>query len=171
MMEYGLAYYDNMLRQYSQTAEGICLIRWRFVSQIQPRTVLDYGSGVGWFRAFAPPKVECDTYDIMPVPQTGIIRKKYDLITFWDSLEHLPHHEYVRLFEMTDAVALTIPIKPEGEPLETWKHWKPHEHVWLPDEEELTETFAAFGFRLKDHNRNECPPRVDIHSFLFVRGK
>lgn len=168
-MNYDISYYDNLLRRYSATALPICKLRWEFVARLRPRTVLDYGSGVGWFRAWKPTIVECDTYDIMPVFQTGITRDRYDLITFWDSLEHIPHNEYGALFAMTDAVALTLPIKPADVRLDEWKHWKPQEHIFLPSTEELLALFDAYGFRLLDHDMRECPPREDVHSFLFVR--
>lgn len=166
---YNINYYDNMLRNYSATAEFISRIRWDFVSCLRPKLVLDYGSGIGWFRAFAPKDVTCDTFDIMPVFQTGILHDIYDMVTFWDSLEHIQHEKYETLFNRANSIAVTIPIKPNGKPLKEWKHWKPKEHIFLPDEKELTSLFDAYGFELIKKGTPECPPRVDVHSFLFAR--
>ena len=45
---YDLKFYERMLRLNSRTAEDISTIRWRWVNKVNPDTVLDYGSGVGF---------------------------------------------------------------------------------------------------------------------------
>ena len=88
-MKYDLEYFDKMLRKNSGTAKRISKIRWKFISRVDPKLVLDYGSGVGWFRAFKPEGITVDTYDIGEYPQTGIQHSYYDIICFWDVLEHI----------------------------------------------------------------------------------
>jgi len=129
-MKYDLNYWEKMLRQNSSTAETICRIRWNFVREIRPKIVLDFGSGPGWFRAFRPSYVEeMDTYDIAPWPQTGIQHERYELITFWDSLEHVKFlNSLDDIFSKTKYIALSLPVRPKGIKLTEWKHYKPGEH-------------------------------------------
>lgn len=166
-MKYDLDYYDNMLRMYSATAEPICRIRWDWVSEISPRTVLDYGSGIGWFRAFRPEGVEVDTFDVMPTLQTGLLHSEYDLVTYWDVIEHMPH--WNPCWIPAKHIALTTPILPEGQNPATWKHSKDGEHVIVFTPEHLEVLFSEYDYRLVKHGMPECPPRTDIHSFLFRR--
>ena len=80
MSKYDLEYFEKMLRQNSKTAEEISNIRWDWLYELCPKTVLDYGSGCGFFRAFRPRGIEVDTYDIGPYPQTGIRLRLYDIV-------------------------------------------------------------------------------------------
>jgi len=77
---YDLSYYYKVLRLNSATAGLINSIRWDWVRNCKAKTILDYGCGPGWFRAFSPNGAVVDTFDIMEVPQTGIQHDKYDLI-------------------------------------------------------------------------------------------
>ena len=168
---YDIKYYEGMLRNYSATAEMISHIRWEFVSQVSPKFVLDYGCGVGWFRAFRPESVVVDTYDIADFVQTGIQREFYDLVCFWDVLEHIPNFETIEaVLESTTYIAITIPIKPEKQVLNTWKHFKPNEHLHYFTKESVQDMFSKVGFYSVKDGQPECPPRVDICSFLFERG-
>jgi 2-polyprenyl-3-methyl-5-hydroxy-6-metoxy-1,4-benzoquinol methylase len=120
----------NLLKIHSHTASKINIIRWGWVSQYKPKTVLDYGSGVGWFKAFAPEGIKIDNYDVMPTPQTGITLNHYDLITFWDVLEHIENLDGLNnIFNMAEHIAISVPICPDDKVLYYWKHYKPEEHV------------------------------------------
>lgn len=168
---YDIEYFYNMLRMYSPTAERICKARWDFVSEAKPRTVLDFGSGCGFFKAFAPKDVKVDTFDVMPVPQTGIKSERYDLVTFWDVLEHIPNLEDLRyVFDKADWLGVTVPIKPADVPWEKYKHFKIGEHIHHFQEDHLKAVMAHFGFELVKNGNPECPPREMIGSFLFRRA-
>lgn len=168
--QYDLGYFEKMLRNYSRSAAEICTIRWGWVGEASARTVLDYGSGIGFFRAFAPPDVAVDTFDVMPVPQTGITKDRYDLLTLWDVLEHLPGLEPIeRYLETSKHVAISIPILPADQSWIGWKHFKPGEHLFYPTAEQLKAMFASYGFEEVKRGQPECPPRVDIWNFLYRR--
>jgi hypothetical protein len=170
-MNYGLEYYEKMLRQYSETGEEIARIRWDFISEINPRVVLDYGSGVGWFRAWRPPGVKVDSYDIGPVPQTEIRLTMYDVTCFWDVLEHIPNIEGLEpILNLSRHVALTIPIQPTNTPVNDWRHFKPMEHLNYFTQNSIQDLLGQYGFNLLKESKAECPPRTDIHSFLFKKG-
>lgn len=171
---YNVDYFYNMLRMYSSSAERISKIRWEFVSDAVVSTgfptVLDYGSGCGFFKAFAPKHVKVDTFDLMPVPQTGITREKYDLITFWDVLEHIPNlMDLKSVFEMAKFVAITVPVKPNDIAWKEYKHFKPGEHIHHFQVDYLCAVMDIFGFVLLKSGTPECPPREHIESFLFIK--
>lgn len=170
-MKYGLEYYEKMLRGYSASGEKIARIRWDFVSEIKPRVVLDYGSGVGWFRAWRPPGVEVDSYDIGPVPQTEIRVIMYDIVCFWDVLEHIRDFSLIEpVLNLSRHIALTIPIQPTNTPISDWKHFKPMEHLNYFTRDSIQDLLGRYDFNLLKEAKAECPPREDIHSFLFKKG-
>jgi len=176
-MKYDVEYYQNLLRIHTHTAIQINAIRWGFLAKIdfnhKEITVLDYGCGVGWFAAFRPkaPKVlTVDTFDIMPVPQSGIVHDKYDLVTFWDVLEHIPDFTEIKpVLDKTDFVALSIPIKPPCMFWDKWKHFKPGEHLHYYSVELLEALFNYYSFDLMVDEMPECPPREDVHSIIFKK--
>lgn len=170
-MNYDIEYFEKMLRQYSKTAEIISKIRWNFVSQVSPKIVLDYGSGIGWFRAFRPNGILVDSFDVANYPQTGIMASgQYDLVCMWDVLEHIPNFEIIQeVLGRSNYVAISIPIKPDGIRLEAWKHFKPMEHLHYFTKESLTALFQRYDFRLLAVDTPECPPREDIVSFIFKK--
>jgi len=170
---YNIDYWDTMIRQNSSTAKEIAETRWDFVSILEPKVVLDYGCGPGWFRAFALHGVQVDTFDLYPWPQTGINHDHYDLITLWDVLEHVEDlDQFVSdLCSKADNIALTTPILPNEATFELkkWKHYKPGEHLHYFTVESLTELFAKHGFILIKIGDPECPPRSDVASFIFAK--
>lgn len=174
-MDYGIEYYEGMLRQYSKTAEEICKKRWDWImSTLDVKTVLDYGSGVGWFRAWRPPGVEVHSYDVGPMPQTGLGLQMYDVTCFWDVLEHIPDFSEVEpVLALSRCVVCSLPIvqsKGSAE-LGEWKHFKPGEHVHYFTRATLKALFSKYGFDLLKAGQPECPPRVDIWSFIFTKRR
>ena len=178
-MIYNLEYYEKMLREYSATAKQICDVRWRFLKdgiyaskrQVKDVTILDYGSGVGWFRAWRPAWATVWSYDIGKYPQTGLQLRLYDVVCFWDVLEHIPDFKAIEpVLALSNHVALSIPMAKEG--LLDWKHFKPGEHLHYFTEESLVALFHEYGFTpVVTSTEIECPPREDILTALFKRGR
>ena len=172
---YNLDYYEKMLREYSASAKDISLKRWWFIQHNIPNAirgikVLDYGSGVGWFRAFRPSWAQVWSYDIAEYPQTGIELQTYDVLTLWDVLEHIQNFNAIEpIFRLVDYVAMTIPIS--YGPLDLSKHFKPGEHFHYFTETTLKALMHRYDFQkiIFDYEV-ECPPRVDILSAIFKRG-
>ena len=145
------------------------MIRWDWISPINPKSVLDYGSGIGWFRAFRPPGVEVYSYDIGQYPQTGVEMRTYDVVCFWDVLEHIPDFNIIEpIMRLANSVAISIPMR-DG-PLEGWKHFKPGEHLHYFTHETLNALMSRYGFNYVRSGTPECPPRTDIESFIYSRG-
>jgi len=169
---YSILYWDRMLRQNSGTAQFINAIRWHFLREVNPKIVLDYGSGPGWFRAFAPERIEVDTFDPSGWPQTGIRHKTYDLITFWDVLEHIPDLSVIKPFLFASRfLATSLPILPKGKDFKTWKHNKPGEHINVFTKNSLKHFLEKHNFQLiKDGDPESCI-REDIYTALFENSK
>jgi len=168
---YNLGYYEDMLKNYSETAKKICSIRWEFIAATNPKTVLDYGSGVGWFRAFRPKGLAVDSFDIAKFPQTGINHKRYDLVCLWDVLEHLESFSEIEaLLHSAKFVATTVPILPSGKRIDGWKHFKPGEHIKVFTHDTINALFNKYDYVLIKKGQPECPPREDIWSFLYGKS-
>ena len=170
-MIYDLEYFEKMLRQNSKTALVINEIRWKWIAELKPKYVLDYGSGVGWFRAFRPNNIFVDTYDIADYPQTGIHLRVYDIVCFWDVLEHISNFDKIEpVLRLSNYVASSVPVKPTNKPYLEWKHLKPTEHLHLWDIQALNALFEKFGFSMIKSGYPECPPREDIFSAIYKRN-
>ena len=177
--EYNEEYLNNLQHMYAGSMQLISKIRWEFIAPVEAKVVLDYGSGNNAFSLFKPDEVIVDSYDIgtigkAPYPQTGIRHEEYDLICLWDVMEHVkwvtdPDEAMLEAIENADSLAATIPILPEDQPLEEWKHYKPGEHLTYFTIGSFIGLIETLGFSLDDHSQPECPPRLDIHSFLFGR--
>ena len=169
-MKYDIEYYEKMLREYSGTGEEIAKIRWNWISELEPDVVLDYGSGVGWFRAWRPKGVQVHTFDIGPYLQTGIELIIYDVVCFWDVLEHIPDFEGIEpVLMLARNVAVSLPLGEGKDGLDRWKHFKPDEHLHYFTEEILDALFKRYGFHKGKIDQPECPPREDITSVLYEK--
>ncbi len=171
-MKYDQDYYYNLLKMQTEHAQKIAEIRWEFVSDCHAQSVLDYGCGIGFFKAFGPRDIQIDTYDIGPYVMTGINREEYDLVCLWDVIEHISHID-VRLgslFDNAKFIALSIPMLPKGKDYLTWKHFKPGEHLHYFDDKTLDVLFKRYGFRRIKSEYPECPPREDVESILYRSG-
>jgi hypothetical protein len=169
-MNYDLEYFERMLRLNSKTAEEICRIRWGWIEEVQPKVVLDWGSGCGFFRAWRPEGIEVYSYDIGPYPQTGIPLKIFDLLCCYDVLEHLPDFSGLEpILALSRHVVVSIPVKPENVPLIEWKHLKIGEHLHIWTDETINIFFKKYGFKLLKNGQPECPPRQHITSFLYKK--
>jgi hypothetical protein len=167
-IKYDLNYLENLLRIQARTGQLIAEIRWDFIDckKNNIKTILDYGSGVGFFRAFRPEGIEVDNYDVNPcAPQTGITKKTYDLVCLWDVLEHLT----APLEFDSKFITITVPIKPKDILLKDWYHFKPGEHLVYFSQEYLDLIFKNFGYQRIKLGQPECPPRKDVWSILYEK--
>lgn len=170
---YNIDYWDRMLRQNSPTAFKINKIRWNFIKPAGAKRILDYGSGCGFFRAFKPKDINVDTFDINPWPQTGMGLGFYDLITFWDVLEHIENLDEFLKLDLAKInfrfLAFSVPALPEGTEVTLWKHYKPGEHFHYKTVEEWDKLFYEHGFSKIKSGWPEGEIRADIYSALFKK--
>jgi len=129
-----------------------------------PSSVLDIGYGNGSFLKICE-EANIDTYgtDISNyklkygkfVPSDKIYNKSYDLITMFDSMEHM--HDLKFLLDLNcNYLCISVPFCHYNEIYESnalageeyftnWKHRRPDEHIWHFDDKSL----IAF---MKDHD-------------------
>lgn len=103
-----------------------------------PTSLLDVGYGNGDFlRTCIDTGVKSYGYDISEYPlpegaEAGDIYGEYDVITFYDSLEHFTNIEF--LYDLKcNYLVISVPEchYPENEEwFMNWKHRRPDEHLW-----------------------------------------
>ena len=124
------------------------------------RNVLDVGYGNGGFlRAMQSAGVECAGSDISGYPLPPGCRwvapedlpaRDWDLITFYDSLEHFPSLDFLRSLR-AEYVAITAPCVREGASVDWlagWKHLRPGEHLHHFTVTAAQRMMARLGYRL-----------------------
>jgi len=173
---YNIQYYDMLLVKDAATAKKINQIRWDFIEEYKPEIVLDYGCASNNFGIYRPGKVVVDSYDIgllggVRYPQTGIRHDKYDVVCFWDVLEHVdwkssPDSDIENAIKSAHLIAATVPVVPQTGLPGDWRHTRP-EHLTYFTEIEFINFMKAFGLELVKSGAPECPPRKDVMSFLF----
>ena len=129
-----------------------------------PTSILDVGYGDGSFLKVCNNIIpKCYGYDISPydVPEgcervEGITDNPYDVITFFDSLEHFEDIEFVKDLKCT-AVCISLPDchYKDDKWFEEWKHRKPDEHLWHFNHDSLEKFMVKMGFVLCSHSNLE----------------
>jgi hypothetical protein len=129
--------------------------------------ILDVGYGNGGFLSRAAKIVEgCYGYDIgpaYPLPAKiklvhSVTNAYYDLVTFFNSLEHIPDIDFVKNLQC-QHVAITVPWCHyfSDDWFKDWKHRKPNEHIWHFNDESLTRFMSSQGYGvLHTSNAEDC---------------
>lgn len=149
-----------------------------------PKNILDIGYGTGAFLKVCEAEIpERYGHDISgwPTPDgcqfvENIFSKKYDVITFFDSLEHMENIEIVKDLNC-NYVCISLPWCHyfDDEWFETWKHRKPDEHLWHFDEKSLQNFMTRMGYEtinicnLEDVTRHNNQPYQNILTGLFKK--
>ena len=104
-----------------------------------PDSIIDVGYGDGSFLKVCKDIIpNCYGYDIStyPIPEGCKIASSfkdqyYDVITFFDSLEHFEDIDFVRDLKCS-YVCISVPDchYKNDEWFENWKHRRPNEHLW-----------------------------------------
>lgn len=112
-----------------------------------PVTLLDVGYGNGSFlQSCLQSGIESWGYDISDYPlpegaEIGDIYNSYDVISFYDSLEHFSNIEFVKDLQCNYLV-ISVPechFPEDEEWLMNWRHLRPDEHLWHFNRNSLTE--------------------------------
>lgn len=149
-----------------------------------PENILDIGYGTGAFLKVCETEVnERYGHDISgwQVPDgcqfvENIFDSKYDVITFFDSLEHMENIEIVKDLNC-NYVCISLPWCHyfDDEWFESWKHRKPDEHLWHFDDKALQKFMTRMGYEtinicnLEDVTRQNNQPYQNILTGLFKK--
>lgn len=142
--------------------------------------VLDFGIGNGGFvLAALVAGFDADGYDINPAAVAWLRKTGHyaddlgavDVVTFWDSLEHLEDpHLTLRSIRKDALVLAAIPVFGNLEHVRESKHYKPGEHLMYFTPDGFVDWMALHGFRLLETSRHETEAgRDSIGAFAFKR--
>jgi len=121
-----------------------------------PNKILDVGYGQGHFLDVAKNIIpNCFGNDITnecPLPEkctfvNNIYEETYDVITFFDVLEHFEDIYDIKNLK-TEYIVVSMPwcTYKGAEWFESWKHRRPNEHLWFFNDESLTNFMEEVGF-------------------------
>lgn len=147
-----------------------------------PQSILDVGYGTGAFLKVCESEVkERYGHDISgwKVPEgcsfvEDILESEYDVITFFDSLEHMNDIEFVKDLKC-NYVCISLPWCHyfSDEWFENWKHRKPDEHLWHFNEQSLQTFMTRMRYEtinicnLEDITRKNNQPYENILTGIF----
>jgi hypothetical protein len=122
----------------------------------QFENICDVGFGTGAFLSeigHRNPNATLHGFDVSPYPPPDFVRiepdwqeKEWDVVTFFDSLEHFVDLPKVN----AKFVIVSVPwyhISEDEEWFANWKHRRPGEHLWHFDAYSLPRAFARLGMR------------------------
>lgn len=122
-----------------------------------PSSILDIGYGTGSFLKACEFQIpERCGYDISgwQVPDgckfvENIFEYEYDVITFFDSLEHMEDIEIIKKLKC-NYICISLPWCHyfDDDWFDNWKHKKPDEHLWHFDDKSLQKFMARMGYEV-----------------------
>lgn len=130
-----------------------------------PKAILDVGYGTGDFLNVCA-KMHmtthgCDLFDDLLPSHAKFVSDpcvgQYDLITFFDSLEHMHNLEFVSDLN-TKFICISVPwchSHTDDVWFQDWKHRKPHEHVHHFDQDSLRAFMQHHGYICLDYSNVE----------------
>lgn len=180
--------YNNYYKQIQDSTRYTSYLRLGYiVGSIGniPESVLDIGYGTGAFLEACESEVKFRYgHDISgwQVPAgcqfvENIFENHYDVITFFDSLEHMNDLEFVRDLKC-DYVCISVPHCHyfDDEWFENWKHRKPDEHLWHFNENSLKCFMERMGYsvinicNLEDFTRINNKDYSNILTGIFKKA-
>lgn len=150
----------------------------------QPVRILDVGIGGGGFiksllkrQDVCPARLQVEGVDINPFAinwlqqrqMEGSLDEFYDVVTFWDSLEHF-RDPAVPLEAAGRAAIVSLPIFRDADHALQSKHYRKTEHFWYFTREGFRRFAERQGFWVRDIRITESLlGREDIETFVLIR--
>jgi SAM-dependent methyltransferase len=149
------------------------------------QSILDVGYGNGSFLAaaskFIPNCFGTDISESYPLPVNCKFVNNfdgyYDVITFFDALEHFNDIEFVKNLNCK-YVCITVPQchNNSDEWFESWKNRKPNEHIWHFNSASLTTFMKRMGYtcismcNIEDAIRDTLNNQTNILTGVFAKN-
>lgn len=173
MQVYDKHYVDTRYNTYDEKRMQMAYYRLGFIlGQIGevPNSILDVGYGNGDFlKASSTIMNRCYGNDVSnyPLPDkvefvTNITAQHFNVITFFDALEHFEDIEFVKELDC-DYLVVSLPWCHyfSDEWFDQWKHRRPDEHLWHFDDASLVRFADRMGYDLVSITNMEDAIRVD----------
>jgi len=158
-IEYNLNYVYNRYDAYGELTKRMSYLRLGYITGVinkYPKTILDVGYGNGDFlKMCSEVNIKCFGNDISnyPIPNNcefidNIYLRKFDVITFFDSLEHFENIDFVSKLKC-NYVVISVPWCHyfSAEWFYNWKHRRENEHLHHFNDESLVRFMNSCGFK------------------------
>jgi hypothetical protein len=159
-ISYDKSYVENSYVRYGEATNYMSHLRLGNIIGtlgFVPESILDVGYGNGSFLEASSKIIpNCYGHDIStyPIPPKckfveDITSGSFEVITFFDSLEHFEDIDFVKDLKC-DFACITVPNCHyiDDEWFLNWKHRRPDEHLWHFNEESLVRFMNLRGFYL-----------------------
>jgi hypothetical protein len=154
-------------------------IRWSMITDVikEPAKVLDFGYGNGAFLDYIADKTKAFGYDVATGyegeewQRVESLNASYDVVCFWDSLEHCKNLSFVKYLK-TKYIAISLPFLwcDTVQEFNTFKHRKPDEHIHHFDAGSLVKFFEDSGYKLRKLCFVEDEVRASEQSKNIISG-
>ncbi len=157
---YGKEYADRY-RQYGQSELGqkIYASRWALIEKYchGKMNLLDYGCALGAFHQSSRNGFVTYGYDVNPFCGFDKIPSCYiNILTMWDSIEHIPEPFSLIKQISPQWLFLTTPnLESVKGPVKEWKHYRPGEHIHYFDRHSLKFQLDQIGYEVVEMNFDE----------------
>ena len=158
LKEYNKDYINSRYNSYGEKGLQMAYLRLGHLLGVLgkiPKSILDIGYGNGDFLKVSQKIIpNCYGNDISnyPTPDNvefveNIKEKHFDVITFFDVLEHFENIEFVKDLKC-NYIMISVPNCHffSEEWFKNWKHRRPDEHIFHFNEESLNNYFKEMGF-------------------------
>lgn len=160
---YDKSYVEQRYQPIPQLVQQISHLRLGYVMGSvtqRPQRILDVGFGTGDFLKTCAKlgmiTSGCDLYSDFLPENTAFVEHptqgQYDVITFFDSLEHFETLDWIRDLD-TKWVVISLPwchYPHDDMWFESWKHRKPDEHLHHFNHHSLQSWMASQGYRCEN---------------------
>jgi hypothetical protein len=168
---YDITYVETRYDSYGWQTRAMSLLRLHYIRNfvnIDGKSILDVGYGNGDFLDVCfRHKMYTWGYDINEYPLKRHVKKAnnmfdqhYDIITFFDSLEHFKDIDFVKNLDCK-YICISVPWclypyeEPDADWFANWKHLRPEEHFHHFSRKALKAFMADMGFKLVDYDNIE----------------
>lgn len=160
---YDYDYVNNSYNQYGEKGSQMAGLRLGYLIGTLgyvPESILDIGYGNGDFLKVCKNVIDSYGNDISgyPIPEgvkfvDNIFDKHYDVITFFDVLEHFEDINFVKDLNC-NYVYISLPWCHffSEEWFMNWKHRRPDEHLWHFNHKSIENFFNEMGYDMLDYS-------------------
>lgn len=176
LFNYDVEYIRKSYDSYGIITEHMSYLRLGYVIRscdIKLTTLLDVGYGNGSFLKVASKVIpNCFGYEVnnYPIPD-GVqfvndwMNNSYDVITFFDVLEHFPD-PYIIKNSKTKYIVISLPWchYNSDDWFYSWKHRRENEHLWFFNENSMKNFANSCGFTMTHYCNMEDVIRVPLNN-------